>query len=93
MSSIKGTTVKAWWHFRRINAVTALVGYGDSGPVTFDLDDPNLTEEAIVRGIWGMTWRLEEHEQREFFSYYGQRPFQPHQKLIKDVVTVHALNS
>lgn len=87
MSSLKNKTVKVWWHFHRMNIATGKMGYGDSGSVTFDLEDPSLSEENIVRGVWGMTQRLEEHESREFFSYFDQRPFEPHQKLIKDVIT------
>lgn len=79
--------VNAWWEFPRKDAISHLMGIGRSGHVTFELMDPKLTEEIVVRGIWGMTLRLEEHEAREFFHYFDQRPFNPHQKLVKDVVT------
>lgn len=79
--------VHAWWDFPRVNVLTGEEGIGHSGHVTFDLLSEELTEENVVRGIWGMTLRLEEHEAREFFGYFDQRPFEPHQKLVKDVVT------
>lgn len=84
---VSDTHVNAWWHFKRVNTITGEEGWGESGPVTFDLNDPGLTEEAVVRGIWGMTLRLEEHEAREFMRYFDQRPFDPHKRLIRNEVT------
>lgn len=72
---------KVWWQFRRPDSRTGVETYGKSGYVSFEKDD--LTEEALVRGVWGMTLRLEEHEAREFFMYGDQKPFDPHQVLIK----------
>ena len=51
-----------------------------SGSVILKLSE--LTEESLVRSIWGMTLRLEEHECREFFMYGDERPFDPHKELI-----------
>ena len=72
---------KVWWSFKRLDATTGVMGFGKSGYVSFEKD--GLTEEALVRGVWGMTLRLEEHEAREFFMYGDQKPFDPHQVLIK----------
>jgi len=80
------STFKVWWEFERLDSVTGEMGIGTSGYVSFEMG-PDLTEEALVRGVWGMTLRLEEHEAREFFMYDDQKPFDPHQRLVKNVVT------
>lgn len=54
---------------------------GQSGSVIVHL--PSIVSiEGLVRQIFAMTVRLEEHEAREFFQYDHRRPFDPHKALL-----------
>ncbi len=74
--------LEVYWEFERPDCLNPSEwGVGRSGPVTIYL--PHLySEEQLVRTIFGMTIRLEEHEAREFFTYGIQRPFDPHRALV-----------
>lgn len=82
----KGTSnvvLTIYWSFERPDCNNPSEwGVGRSGPVTVYLPDI-YTEEQLVRTVFGMTMRLEEHEAREFYMYNGDRPFDPHVPLIK----------
>lgn len=79
-----GLTMQVYWEFERPNCYNPSEwGVGRSGPVTIHLPDV-FNAEQLVRMVFGMTMRLEEHEAREFFLYKGDRPFDPHVPLIKD---------
>lgn len=45
---------------------------------------PYMTESELVQTAFAAALAAEEHECREFFTYAGKRPFQPH-------ISVHAL--
>ena len=45
---------------------------------------PHMTESELVQTAFAAAVAAEEHECREFFTYQGKRPFQPH-------VSIHAL--
>ena len=72
-----------WWNFKRPDCYNPSEwGVGRSGAVTVYL--PHVyTKEQLVRTIFGMTMRLEEHECREFFLYGLERPFDPHKELLE----------
>lgn len=81
---IVGTGIsEVWWKFERPDMVTGDIMTGHSGSVIIYWSQPGVTVETIVRMIFGMTVRLEEHETREFFKFGDQRPFDPHVKLIQ----------
>lgn len=44
----------------------------------------HLDEESLVREVYRLTLRAEEHEAGEFFQYKGARPFDPHRSVIGD---------
>ncbi len=72
---------KVWWEFERPDSHNRTVwGIGRSGPVLVNIADHD--RESLVRTIFGMTLRLEEHECREFFTYGPERPFDPHKSLL-----------
>lgn len=85
------TIYKLWWSFRRPDSRSPDVSeWGISGSVLIDMsEDPD--EEAILRTIFGMTQRLEEHETREFLTYDGLRPFDPHIQLLPERTSIGQL--
>lgn len=73
-----------YWEFLRPDCYNPSEwGNGRSGPITIYLPEI-YSKEQLVRMVFGMTMRLEEHEAREFFLFNGDRPFDPHVPLIKD---------
>ena len=72
------------WVAERPDSYTGIVDIGRGGPVYVPASD--LTEEGLVRMAFGAALRFEEHECREFFTYRGQRPFDPHKVLIQETV-------
>lgn len=76
-------TLRIYWEFKRPDCYNPEEwGVGRSGPVIVYLPDVH-TKEQLVRIIFGMTMRLEEHECREFFGYGLERPFDPHKELLQ----------
>ena len=75
-------TIEVWWEFNRPDCYDPTEwGIGRSGPIVIYL--PHVYgREQLVKMIFSMTLRLEEHEAREFFLYGIQRPFDPHKNLI-----------
>ncbi len=73
-----------YWEFERPDCDNPSEwGTGRSGPVTVYL--PHIyTREQLVRIVFGMTLRLEEHEAREFFRYGILKPFDPHKNLVDE---------
>jgi hypothetical protein len=80
------TQMVVQWEFARPDAITGLFDVGQGAPFIFDLA-MDWTEEALVRTMFALALRVEEHECREFFQYGDQRPFWPHLKLVEDLVT------
>jgi hypothetical protein len=74
--------LEVWWEFDRPDCLDPTEwGVGRSGPELLYL--PHIYEkEQLVRKIFAMTLRLEEHEAREFFRFGIERPFDPHRRLI-----------
>jgi hypothetical protein len=85
--SVTGSAIQeVWWQYTRPNARRpSVLELGESGKLLVNIE--NETEESLVRKVWGMTFRLEEHEAREFFMYGDQRPMDPHVELIKPLLT------
>lgn len=81
---VKDSVLEVWWEFERPDCLNPSEwGIGKSGPVTVYL--PHVySREQLVRMVFGMTMRLEEHEAREFFQYGIQRPFDPHRNLVDE---------
>lgn len=79
---INDDVLEVYWSFERPDCLDPSEwGIGRSGPVIVYL--PHIyTDEQLVRIVFGMTMRLEEHEAREFFAYGIERPFDPHRALI-----------
>lgn len=74
-----------WWQYTRPDSRRpSVLELGESGKLLVNIQEE--TEESLVRKVWGMTMRLEEHEAREFFMYGDQRPFDPHVTLIKPLI-------
>lgn len=74
--------LEVWWQFQRPDCLDPTEwGTGRSGPELLYL--PHIYDkEQLVRKIFAMTLRLEEHEAREFFAFGVERPFDPHRRLI-----------
>ena len=83
---VAGTLLQeVWWEYTRPDSRRpSVLELGESGTLLVNIEDE--TEESLVRKVWGMTMRLEEHEAREFFMYGDQRPFDPHVTLIKPLL-------
>lgn len=43
---------------------------------------PFFSEEQILREVFHSAQRAELHESAEFFTYKGERPFDPHKSLL-----------
>lgn len=41
-------------------------------------------EEGLVRDVMRLIERAEVHEAREFFTYRGERPFDPHDSVLEE---------
>lgn len=85
---VSNQVLKIWWEFQRPNCYNpSEIGVGVSGPVFVYLNEL-YTPEQLIRTVYGMTLRLEEHECREFFMWCDPRdeqwvrPFDPHKELI-----------
>lgn len=74
--------LRIWWHFERPDFRTGELDWSQSGDVIVNLS--RSSEESLIRTVFGMTLRLEEHECREFFSYGGTRVFNPHRSLLEE---------
>ena len=77
------TFVRIWWRYRRPDVHTHEEDTGESGFIwlnLFEIRDP----EHLLRAVFGMTLRLEEHEAREWLQYNGERPFNPHTRLLPE---------
>lgn len=80
-----GEFITIWWKYSRPDSRNPdVIETGMSGEITLyipslDPEDP----EPLIRAVFGMTMRLEEHEAREFFMYRDQRPFDPHKRLLE----------
>jgi hypothetical protein len=78
----KDDVVEIYWEFERPDCYNPSEwGVGRSGPVIVFL--PHVyTKEQLMRTVFGMTMRLEEHEAREWFLFGIHRPFDPHKQLL-----------
>ena len=75
--------LKVWWEFERPDCYNPdEMGVGISGPEWVYLPEVDNAEQ-LVRKVFGMTLRLEEHETREFFLVDGARVFDPHVQLMQ----------
>jgi hypothetical protein len=75
--------VSVYWTFERPDCYNPSEwGVGRSGEQIIELAKHD--KESLVKTIFGMTMRLEEHECREFFLYASERPFDPHKKLLNE---------
>jgi hypothetical protein len=83
---VSGTDIQEiWWQYTRPDARRpSVLEMGESGKLLVNITEE--TEESLVRKVWGMTLRLEDHEAREFFTYGDQRPMDPHVELIKPLL-------
>lgn len=75
--------IRVWWTFQRpdVNQPERET-LGRSGDVLVDLQE--ATPEGLLRQVFGMTLRLEEHEAREWFHFEGLRMFDPHKSLLHE---------
>lgn len=80
-----GSYASIWWEYTRPDSRRpSVLELAESGILLVNIQEE--TEESLVRKVWGMTLRLEEHEAREFFMYGDQRPMDPHIPLIKPLL-------
>lgn len=71
------------WTFERPDRDTKKVqaGYGP----WFHVLSSELDEESLVRRLFQAALQVEEHECREHFIYNGERPMNPHTRLITPI--------
>lgn len=73
--------LRIWWEFERPDVTTGEPGVGVSGDTIVNIR--TATEESLVRTVFSLAMRLEEHECREWLTYKGLKPFDPHYSLVE----------
>lgn len=73
------TDPKGRWYFQveceRPDAVTGEISVGRGGKAYLS---PHMNQSELVRLVFGLFIRYEEHETREFFQWRGRSVFGPH---------------
>lgn len=76
-----GWLLRFEWKAVRPDRETGVEGEGQGGPTYVPYSDLKGGEH-LMRLVFGAVLRYEEHEAREFFKVNGERPFDPHKRLL-----------